>query len=248
MGRRAHLGIELAQHRDARRAIARGQHVGERPARRVASASVDDATKRVLEAEAIVRPLADLDVRDEPEESPSPVDPTPRVRVIEAAISTLGLAVREPFGKTAPRSRFVDESGAHPREGLGVRGDPLLGPVLFACDGREREVDHLVNQHPVGAIGLAWGVLTDAHEHRATAPRKRATAAHPAAARREQEHEGAPHREATVIRAHGARARVHPRHEVIVGDRQLAGAYRHVDESAVDLHAANAERTEGAVR
>jgi hypothetical protein len=54
---------------------------------RVVPAGVEDAAKGVLEPEAILRPLPDLDVGEEIEERAAPVGPAPGRRAIEALVT-----------------------------------------------------------------------------------------------------------------------------------------------------------------
>ncbi len=48
----------------------------------------------------------------------------------------------------------VEMAGADARDRLDVRGDAFFDPVMIFGDGRERQVDHLVREHPIaGEIG-----------------------------------------------------------------------------------------------
>src|ERR1700720_175758 len=43
---------------------------------------------------------------------------------------------------------------SHARYRFHVRRDPLFNPMMVVSDGRERQVDHFVSQHPVGSKAL----------------------------------------------------------------------------------------------
>ena len=81
------LGIQIGEDVGIGRLVADGEGLRQGPVMVDGAAGGDDGAQRVLQAEAVVGLLADLDVGDETEHGSAPIGAAPGVSVVEALIA-----------------------------------------------------------------------------------------------------------------------------------------------------------------
>ena len=126
------------------------QRALDRPAHFAGSARVHDRAQRVFER---MRPAVAPESRCPPEADTSrrPSTCAPTSACDRPAIARLRLAFGSPY-EAAPHLFGRHRADARPRDRLHVRREPLFEPDVPTRERREREVSHLVREHPVGGM------------------------------------------------------------------------------------------------
>ena len=232
---RAHLFVELHEHRYADRRVTLLQRAGQRPDRLDVAAVLENAAQRVLQAEVVCGALADLDVGQQTEQGPAPVGPAPGGGVVQSAIAAPRQPLREPNHEVAPHPFGAQLPGLCARNGLDVGGYPFLDPVVLHGHAWEGQMYHLMGQHPVHCqlVGVAAAPYVHADLRRAEAESGAGLRAQ--AIGRFDVHSQPLHREATVVDLHRGGGIPHPLLEVGVAHAQLAGAVRDDDHVVVGV-------------
>ena len=156
-----HLLIEVAQRCPARGLIADLDHPFQRPIHFDRSTCPIHCLEGVLEASAIARPLANLDVRQQTEERPTPVSPAPCVRQVKTSVAGERQALRHIANHVAPYL-FGGQLPDHgPGKRLDICGTSFLDPPMPILDRRETEMNHFMGEFPVATKVVFRNLLSD---------------------------------------------------------------------------------------
>src|SRR5258705_1784512 len=126
----------------------------------------------MLEPAPVVSALPDGNISAKAEKGSTPVGSTPGGRVIEPPIARFGLALRQAVYEVSPSLLGCQDSRPGAGNRFHIGRQPLLEPMVSLSQRRNRQVDHLVREHPVVRQTLNCGIATKRYRNPRTRPAK----------------------------------------------------------------------------
>src|SRR5207245_1712876 len=178
---------------------------------------------RVRKAAPVPALLPYPHVGEQPEEGAAPISSAPFLRAVQAGVAS----PREPLGQAVheigPYLVFGQSAQPCPAQGLDIRRETLIRPVVVAREVGEAEMNHLVRELPVVPQVLLGGRAANADSDRRRPAAECDSPTHTTPPSRAHAHLDQSDGIATEISRNRTRRSIDPAHQRLLGDGRRAG-------------------------